>query len=73
MCSSTIIDHMFGSCFSVPSIAGEHLPIPGHDSVEGAQNDSGGQTGGAHSARGPYQSAHLHHGCQPNTSDVRTP
>lgn len=60
-------------CFSVPSIAGEHLPIPGHDNAEGPQDDSGGQTWRSHSARRLHQSAHLHHGCQPNISDVRAP
>lgn len=58
---------------SVPSAAGEHLPVPGHDRAEGPQDDSGGQAGGSHSAGGAHQSAQLHHGGQPNISDVRTP
>lgn len=58
-------------CYSFPSIEGEHIPIPGHDNAEGPQNDSGRQTRGSHSVRGLHQSAHFHHGCQPNTSDVR--
>lgn len=60
-------------CFSVPGVAGEHLSIPGHDNVEGSQNDCGGKARGPHPARGPNQSAHLHYGGQPNVSDVRAP
>lgn len=58
------------ACFSVPGVAGEHLPVPGHDHAEGPQDDRGGTAGGCHSARGPHQSTYFHHGRQPNISDV---
>ena len=60
-------------CSSVSSIAGEHLSIPGHDYAERSQDDSGGKARGSDSAGGLHQSAHLHHGCQPNISDVGAP
>jgi len=60
-------------CFSVPSAAREHLPIPGHDHAEGPQDDRGGPAGGSHSAGGLHQPAHVHHGRQPDAPDVGAP